>query len=146
MENPTGRMLREIYKEAKSGCETICCITSKIRDKRWITETARQMEMYADCTARAEQMLQDKELGEATFSMRDRLSVRGGVLLETMDATEQALTDLLQISFRDSAVRMRNTVARFAERECDADALALGQRLAAFEAAEAERLRQMSCE
>jgi hypothetical protein len=50
----------------------------------------------------------------------------------------------LQNNFRASAARMRNTVNRFSHTDCDADALALGRRLSAAEAAEAEALRRLS--
>ena len=144
MENQTEKLLREIYREAQGGCETVCSITPKIRDRRLLAATARQMEMYSDCTTRAEQMLQDKNLGGGTFSTWDRLSLRGAAWLETMDMEDgDALTDFLQASFRDSAARMRNAVARFAGADCDGDALELGRRLAAAEAAEAETMRRL---
>ena len=145
MENQTEKLLREIYREARGGCETVCSITPRIRDRRLLAETARQMEMYSDCTTRAEQMLQDKDLGSVTLSTLDRLSLRGAVWLETMDMDDPSrIADFLQNSFRDSAARMRNTVARFSRETCDADALALGQRLAAAEASEADLLRTLS--
>lgn len=144
MENQTEKLLREIYREAQGGCETVCSIASKTRDRRLLAATARQMEMYSDCTTRAEQMLQDRNLGSGAFSTWDRLSLRGAVWLETMDIEDgSALTDFLQASFRDSAARMRNTVARFFGTDCDGDALALGRRLAAAESAEAETMRRL---
>lgn len=144
MENQTEKLLREIYKEARGGCETVCSVTTRIHDRRLLAETARQMEMYSDCTTRAEQMLQNKNMGSGIFSLLDRLSLRGAVWLETMDMTDtDTLTDFLQNNFRDSAARMRNTVTRFAHSECDTDALALGRRLAAAEAAEAEALKRL---
>ena len=145
MENQTEKLLREIYKEARGGCETVCSVTPRIHDRRLLAETARQMEMYSDCTTRAEQMLQNKNMGSGTFSLLDRLSLRGAVWLETMDMTDtDTLTDFLQNNFRDSAARMRNTVTRFSHSECDTDALALGRRLAAAEAAEAEALKRLA--
>ena len=144
MENQTEKLLREIYKEAQGGCETVCGITPRIHNRRLLAETARQMEMYSDCTNRVEQMLQDKNLGSVTFSALDRISLRGGVWLETMDMNDAAaIADFLQNNFRDSAARMRNTVDRFAREDCDADALALGRRLSAAEAAEADALRRL---
>ena len=144
MENQTEKLLREIYREARGGCETVCSVTPKIHDRRLMAETARQMEMYSVCQARAEQMLQDKDLGGVTFSALDRLSLRGGVWLETMDMHDAgAIASFLQSNFRDSAARMRNAVDRFAYTGCDADALALGRRLSAAEAAEAEVLRRL---
>lgn len=144
MENQTEKLLREIYREARGGCETVCAVTPKIHDRCLMAETARQMEMYSDCQARAERMLQGKDLGNVTFSALDRLSLRGGVWLETMDMQDaSAIADFLQSNFRDSAARMRNAVDRFARTDCDADALALGRRLSAAEAAEAEVLRRL---
>ena len=141
MENQTEKLLREIYKEAQGGCETVCGITPRIHNRRLLAETARQMEMYSDCTNRAEQMLQDKNMGDIQFSPADRLSLRGAVWLEPMDMSDPArIADFLQNNLRASAARMRNMVSRFAQGGCDADALALGQRLAAAEAAEAETL------
>lgn len=145
MENATGKLLREIYREALGGCETVCSITPRIHDHRLLTETAAQMEMYSDCMSRAEQMLQDKNLGNVTVSSLDRISLRGAVWLETLDMEEPSrLADFLQKSFRDSSARLRNTVDRFAGTDCDADALALGRRLSAAEAAEAESLGGLS--
>ena len=147
MENPTKVLLNEIYIEARSGCETICGITSKIRDKKLLAETAAQLEMYAACANRAQLLLQEKDLGGARFSLRDRLSVRGGVLLETMHlSTQQELAELLQDSSRDSAGRMGRTMENLADRGCDPDALALGQRMMAFESAEADTLGRLRCE
>ena len=144
MENQTEKLLWEIYKEAQGGCETVCGITPRIHNRRLLAETARQMEMYSDCTNRVEQLLQDKNLGSVTFSALDRISLRGGVWLETMDMNDAAaIADFLQNNFRDSAARMRNTVDRFAREDCDADALALGRRLSAAEAAEADALRRL---
>lgn len=147
MENPTKELLQGIYTEARSGCETICGIASKIRDKNLVAETAAQMEMYAEYTSRAQQMLQEKNLGNVHFSLRDQISVRGGVLLESMHlSTQQQLADLLQAGSRDSAARMRRTMANLAGRGCDPDALALGQRMMAAEAAEADTLGRLRCE
>ena len=147
MENPTKELLQGIYTEARSGCETICGIASKIQNRKLMAETAAQMEMYAEYTSRAQQMLQDKNLGNVHFSLRDRLSVRGGVLLESMYlVTQQQLADLLQAGSRDSVARMRRTMENLADRGCDSDALAWGQRMIAAEAVEADVLRGLRFE
>lgn len=144
MENPTREFLRHVYREAKSGCETVCCITYRIQDETLLTETASQLETYAACAAKAEQMLQEKSLGPGTFTLRDRLSARMGVMIETANMHEsREYADLLERSFRESAARMRQNMQAIAERGCDDDALALGGRIAAYELAEADKLGRM---
>ena len=147
MENPTKEFLQHVYKEARCGCETVCGITGRLQDDRMRTETAAQLETYAACAAKAEQLLRRKDFGDVTFAFRDRLSARMGVMIETAhmhSPTEYA--ELLERSFRESASRMQENVRAMAERGCDGDALALGARMIAYEKEEADKMRQMAAD
>lgn len=145
MENPTKEFLQYVYKEARCGCETVCGITGSLQDERLRAETAAQLEMYTACAAKAEQLLRGKELGDVRFRLRDRLSARMGVMIETAHMQSPGeYTELLERSFRESAVRMQENVRAMAGRGCDGDALALGGRMIAYEKAEADKMRRMA--
>ena len=146
MQNPTKEMLHEIYTGARCGCEAITGMIPKITDSALLAETTAQLETYAGFTARAEKMMQDKQLGTPSFSLANKLSVRGGVMLETMGSRSQnELARILRVSSRDSANRMRSAVSDLSRHGCDPDALALGQKMMAYEIAEAEKLGAMQC-
>ena len=145
MENPTKEFLQYVYKEARCGCETVCGITGRLQDERMRAETAAQLEMYAACAAKAEQLLRGKDLGDVRFTLRDRLSARMGVMIETANMqTPEEYAELLERSFRESAARMQENVRFMAGRGCDGDALALGGRMIAYEKLEAEKMRRMA--
>lgn len=145
MENPTKEFLQYVYKEAQSGCETVCGITGRLQDARMRAETAAQLEMYAACAAKAEQLLREKDLGDVRFTFRDRLSARVGVMIETANMqTPEEYAELLERSFRESAARMQENVRSMAGRGCDGDALALGGRMIAYEKSEADKMRRMA--
>ncbi len=145
MENPTKEFLQYVYKEAQSGCETVCGITGRLQDERMRAETAAQLEMYAACAAKAEQLLRGKDLGDVRFTLRDRLSARMGVMIETANMqTPEEYAELLARSFRESAARMQENVRSMAGRGCDGDALALGGRMIAYEKSEADKMRRMA--
>ena len=145
MENPTKVFLQYVYKEAQSGCETVCGITGRLQDARMRAETAAQLEMYAACAAKAEELLRGKNLGDVRFTLRDRLSARMGVMIETANMqTPEEYAELLERSFRESAARMQENVRSMAGRGCDGDALALGGRMIAYEKAEADKMRRMA--
>ena len=146
MKNPTEEMLQQVYVGARCGCEAINGMLPKITDKHLLAETAAQLEMYSALSSRAEQMLQEKSLGKPNFPLSNRLSVRGGVMMETMgNPSQEELSRILRVSSRDSANRMRSAVADLSGSGCDEDALALGQRMMAFEIAETERLGLLQC-
>lgn len=141
MKNPTEELLHHIYISARSGCEAINGMLPKITDPALRTETTAQMDMYCALSTRAEQLLQDKDLGEVSFPLTSRLAVRSGVILETMGSPAQTeLARILRQSSRESAGQMRSAVTECGGSGCDPDALALGQRMMAFEMAETERL------
>ena len=138
MNDPTKELLRMIYVDAKSGCEVVTGLLPKISDERLRTETARQLEAYAGYAHRAESIMAEKNVTGITFPLMSKLSVRGGVMMETAGSPTQAdLARLLCTSSQDSAKRMRKAVADFGVRGCDGDVLALAQSMSQFETEEA---------
>ncbi|MGM9653574.1 MAG: hypothetical protein ACI3XP_08065 [Eubacteriales bacterium] len=147
MKNPTEKMLHELYEYARCGCEAINGILPKITDSALLAETTAQLEMYSSLGESARRLLADKSLADASFPLKDKLTVRGGVIMETMGISDQReLARILRVSSRDSANRMRSTIADMSGSGCDADALALGQRMMAYAIAETERLGTLQCE
>ncbi len=130
-----------IYTDAKSGCEVVTGLLPKISDERLRMETVKQLEAYTDYAHRAETMMQEKNITGITFSLMSKLSVRGGVMMETVGSPTQAdLARLLCVSSQDSAKRIRQAVSDFGGGGCDGDVLALGQSMAGFEDEEANCL------
>jgi len=141
MKNPTEEMLQYIYIRAKCGCETINGLLPGITDPALLRETTVQMEAYSSLGCRAQQLMREKDLPSADFSLIDRLAVRGGLIMETMGTKEQpALARILSRCVQDGAGQMQRAVAECGTVGCDPDVLALGQRMLAFETEGTERL------
>ncbi len=141
MKDPTKELLSMIYIGAKSGCEAITGMLPKITDEKLRQETVVQLEAYAGYAKRAEVLMAEKEIHGITYPLMNKLTVRGGVMMETMGSpTQEELARILRVSSRDSANRMRSAVADLGGSGCDTDVLALGQNMMSFEIAEAERL------
>lgn len=141
MNDPTKELLRMIYVDAKSGCEVVTGLLPKISDERLRMETAKQLEAYAGYAHRAEAIMESKNITGITFPLMSKLSVRGGVMMETAGSpTQEDLARLLCVSSQDSAKRIRRAVADLGAGGCDGDVLALGQNMAGFEAEEANCL------
>ena len=141
MKDPTRELLSMIYIGAKSGCEAITGMLPKITNEKLRTETTAQLEAYAGYARRAEVLMAEKDIHDITFPLMNKLTVRGGVMMETMGTpTQEELARILRVSSRDSANRMRSAVSDLGGDGCDKDVLALGQNMMSFEIAEAERL------
>ena len=141
MSDPTKEMLRTIYIGAKSGCEAINGMLPKITSNQLRQDTVNQLEAYAGYANRAEQLMEEKGITGITFPLMNKLSVRGGVMMETMGSvTQDELARLLRVSSRESANRMRSAIADMSSAGCDREVLALGQDMMSFEIAEAEHL------
>ncbi len=141
MSDPTKELLRTIYIGAKSGCEAITGMLPKITNEQLRRDTVTQLEAYAGYAKRAEQIMSEKEISGITFPLTNKLSVRGGVMMETMGSvTQEELARILRVSSRDSANRMRSAIADLDSAGCDREVLALGQSMMSFEIAEAEHL------
>lgn len=146
MTNPTETMLKEIYVSAQSGCEALEAFMPKIKDRALLTSSARQLEMYSGFASRAETMMQEKSMGMPTYPLRQKLSVRGGVKMETMGHhTQQELLRMMRVASREGANRMRSAIADCSESGCTEDVLALGQRMLGFELEETELFGKMQC-
>ncbi len=144
MNDPTKELLRMIYVDAKSGCEVVTGLLPKISDDRLRRETAKQLEAYAGYAHRAEAIMEAKNITGIAFPLVSRLTVRGGVMMETVGTTAQTeLARLLYDSTRDSAGRMRQAVREYGDRGCDGDVLALGRNMVGFEAEEANCFRTL---
>jgi len=144
MRNPTEDLLMEVYIGARSGCEAICGLLPKITAEELLRETAAQTEMYSALSRRAQELLRDKRLGEAEFPLMSRLTVRGGMILETMGTeAQEELAELLCRGATAGAGRMYRAITECGAEGCDADALALAGRMMAYENEEAARLRAM---
>ena len=141
MNDPTRELLRMIYVDAKSGCEVVTGLLPKISDERLRMETTKQLEAYAGYARRAETIMEAKNITGITFPLMSKLSVRGGVMMETAGSpTQQELARLLHVSSQDSAKRIRQAVTDLGNSGCDGDVLALGRNMAGFEAEEANSL------
>ncbi len=147
MEDASRELLRTIYVGAKSGTEVIIGLLPKVTDRVLKREAAVQLDAYAGYAGRAEMLMGEKQIKGITFPLNERLSVRGGVLLETAGVqTQEELLRILQESTRESAKSMRQAVAYFGNKGCDGDIVALGQRMVGFEAAKGESLRTLKLE
>ncbi len=141
MKDPTKELLSMIYIGAKSGCEAITGMMPKITNEKLRVETVGQLEAYAGYAHRAEVMMAEKDIHGITFPLMNKLTVRGGVMMETMGSpTQEELARILRVSSRDSANRMRSAVADLGVSGCDKDVLALAQNMMSFEIAQAEHL------
>lgn len=139
-------MLREIYISAQSGCEALETFLPKIKDRELLTCSARQLETYSQFASRAETMMREKAMGEPSYPLHKKMSVHGGVLMETMgNHTQDALLRMMRVAAREGANRMRSTLADLSQSGCAEDALALGQRMMAFEIEETEKFGKMQC-
>ena len=145
MKTPTEKLLGELYDYARCGCEAIHGITPHLTSPELLADTAAQLEIYSAIGESAQRMLEEKSYSPASFPLHEKLGVRGGVLMETMGMTDQAeLARVLRVSMRDSANRLRSTVADLSG-GCDEDALALGQRLLGYTLYETEKLGTIRC-
>lgn len=141
MHDPTKELMKTIYIGAKSGCEAITGMLPKITDPQLRRDTVAQLEAYGGYVNRAEKLMREKNIEGITYPLTSKLSVRGGVMMETMgNVTQAELARILRVSSRDSANRMRSAIADMGDAGCDRDVLALGQSMMSFEIAEAEHL------
>lgn len=141
MHDPTKELLKMVYVGAKSGCEAITAMESKIKNEQLRRDTAAQLEAYSGYARRAESMMSEKNITDIGFPLMNKLTVRGGVMMETMGNPDDGeLARLLRVSSKESANRMRSAIADLRESGCDKDVLALAQSMMSFEIAEAEHL------
>ena len=138
MKNATEKMLQKICIGAESGCEAVNGILSRTESAEIRRQSAAQLETYCAIRRRAEEMLEQNSMTRPSFSWIDRMSVRGGILAESLTvSTEEDLARLKQRISADRAGQMRKTVQDLSTQGCDSEALALGMRMAAFDAREA---------
>lgn len=139
----TAELLNEIYRNASMGSENVGSLTPLIRNRFLMTDATAQMEKYSDYTMRADALLKRYAVKPEKLSVVKKLTARTEIAVNTLfDSSDANLADMIARGTTLGADDLERTTRRLESGNVDPDALRLAREVAAFERAQAEKMKR----
>ncbi len=139
--NDNIRLLEEMYKNAKMGCENINGVLPKVSDRFMIGELTDQFEHYGNYVGRVSELMHQRSAQPKEPGVMAKLGAKTGIVVNTMiDSTSSHVADMVAKGTRMGVETLEQTLAQ-CQNGCDAPVTGLCREMIDWEKTAADKMR-----
>ncbi len=118
--NDNIRLLEEMYKNAKMGCENINGVLPKVSDRFMIGELTDQFEHYGNYVGRVSELMHQRSAQPKEPGVMAKLGAKTGIVVNTMiDSTSSHVADMVAKGTRMDSGANSGAMPERVRRACD---------------------------
>lgn len=145
IENPTGELLSEVYRNLKMASENLCSVTPKIDDRFMLRGVTSQLEKYAEYSKQAASMMRENAVNPKEPSGISKLMARSGIMMNTLvDSSDSHIAEMIVRGTKMGADKLSETMEKCSGAGCDQRSLDFCRDVINYEINESNKMKDFT--